>query len=81
MLGANIEGAHHSQNQSGGKFLLGRDFGDNHEWTRMDTNVGGEGKNHGFETATRYPRSLAATPRDFSFCLAVPTARLADVTD
>ena len=30
---------------------------------------------------TRYPRSLAATRRGFSFCLAVPTARLADNTD
>ena len=30
---------------------------------------------------TRYPCSLAATRRGFSFCLAVPTARLADNTD
>jgi hypothetical protein len=30
---------------------------------------------------TRYPRSLATTRRGFSFCLAVPTARLADNTD
>jgi len=35
MLGANIEGAQYSQNQAGDKFLLARDFGGNHEWTRM----------------------------------------------
>jgi hypothetical protein len=30
---------------------------------------------------TRYPRSLAATRRGFSFCLAVPIARLVDDAD
>ena len=30
MLGANIEGAHYSQNQAGDKFLIGRDFRGNH---------------------------------------------------
>ena len=30
---------------------------------------------------TRYPCSLAATRRGFSFCLAVPTARLANDAD
>jgi hypothetical protein len=30
---------------------------------------------------TRYPCSLAATRRGFSFCLAVPTARLTNNAD
>src|SRR5438046_9734105 len=45
----------------------------NHEWTLTDTNQSRE--NHGFETRS-FPRSLAATHRGFSFCLANPISSI-----
>jgi hypothetical protein len=39
-----------------------------------------EGFNHGFETHS-LPALARRYPRGFSFCLAVPAARLADITD
>ena len=75
MLGANIEGAHYSQNQAGDKFLLGRDLRGNHTPSPKDFKQKIAKRRRFRSTVYRNLRFLRLLAKAFgvAFCELVPS--------